>query len=51
MSLQLSSFLCVRFVDTINSQVKLREEFLGFVAVASTTGENIAEVILSAMEK
>lgn len=42
--------ICVRFVDTTDSQVKLREEFLGFVGVTSTTGENIAEVILSTLE-
>ena len=42
--------ICVRFVDTTGAQVKLREEFLGFVAVISTTGENIAEVILSTLE-
>ena len=43
--------ICVRFVDTSGSQVKLREDFLGFIAVTSTTGESIAEVILSALEK
>ena len=42
--------ICVRFVDTTGSQVKLREEFLGFVGVTSTTGENIAEIILSTLE-
>ena len=43
--------ICVRFVETTGSQIKLREEFLGFVAVTSTTGESIAEVILSTLEK
>ena len=42
--------ISVRFVDTTASQLKLREEFLGFVAVTSTTGESIAEVILSTLE-
>ena len=42
--------ICVRLVDTTGSQVKLREVFLGFVAVTSTIGENITEVILSTME-
>ena len=43
--------ICVRFVENTGSQIKLREEFLGFVAVTSTTGESIAEVILSTLEK
>ena len=34
------SIICVRFVETTGSQIKLREEFLGFVAVTSTTGEH-----------
>lgn len=35
---------CVRFVEILQGKVAIREEFLGFT---STTGENLAEVILS----
>ena len=39
--------ICVRFVETLSDKVTIREEFLGFVSVTSTTGENLARVILS----
>ena len=33
--------------ETLSDKVTIREEFLGFVSVTSTTGENLARVILS----
>ena len=43
--------ICVRFVETLAKKVTIREEFLGFVSVTSTTGENIAKVILSSLSE
>ena len=43
--------ICVRFVETTHSQIKVRVEFLGFVAITSTTGESIAKAILSILDK
>ena len=37
-------------MDITGFQVKLWEEFLGFVSVSSITGENIAKVIISTLE-
>ena len=43
--------ICVRFIDTSNGQVRIREEFLGFVLATSTTRESLASLILGSLEK
>lgn len=41
--------LCVRFVDGVDGNYSLREEFLSFVEIMDATGKNIAEMILKSL--
>ncbi|KAK5644977.1 hypothetical protein RI129_006277 [Pyrocoelia pectoralis] len=43
--------ICARYTKLENNVFILREEFLNFVAVGSTTGKNLANTILSELER
>lgn len=43
--------VCVRFVDNIDGKFALREEFLGFVRAAETTGERLPDLFISTLEQ